>query len=75
MSDEFDYVVVGGGSAGCVVAGRLSEDPQTSVCVLEAGGGGDSQLVRIPLGLIGMVPTPVNNWAFETVAQAGLNGR
>jgi choline dehydrogenase-like flavoprotein len=73
--DQFDYVVVGGGSAGCVVASRLSEDPQTTVCLLEAGGPGDSWLVRTPAAIGIMVPSKLNNWAFETVPQPGLNGR
>ncbi|HWW04045.1 choline dehydrogenase [Collimonas sp.] len=73
--DEFDFVVVGGGSAGSVMAGRLTEDPALSVCLLEAGGSGDSWLVKMPVGAAVMVPTRINNWAFETVPQAGLNVR
>lgn len=72
---EFDYVIVGGGSAGCVLAGRLSEDPKISVCLLEAGGSGDSQVVKVPMGMVAMMPTPLNNWALDTVPQPGLNGR
>jgi choline dehydrogenase-like flavoprotein len=75
MSDLFDFVVIGAGSAGCVVAGRLTEDPAVTVCVLEAGGSGDSPLVNIPAAAVAMLPTRLNNWAFETVPQAGLNGR
>lgn len=73
--DEFDYVVVGGGSAGCVVASRLSEDPDTTVCLLETGGAGDGWAVNTPAAIALMVPTKINNWAFETVPQPGLNGR
>jgi choline dehydrogenase-like flavoprotein len=72
---EFDYVIAGGGSAGCVLAGRLSEDPALRVCLLEAGGAGDSWVVNTPAAVIVMVPLPVNNWAFETVPQPGLGGR
>jgi choline dehydrogenase-like flavoprotein len=73
--EEFDYVVVGGGSAGCVVASRLSEDTRNTVCLLEAGGVGDNWVVKAPIGLAIMVPSKTNNWAFETVPQPGLNGR
>ena len=75
MNKTFDYIVVGGGSGGCVVAGRLSEDPSVSVCVLEAGGKGDSAVVNIPTGAVAMLPTRLNNWAFQTEPQPGLNGR
>ncbi|WP_299867831.1 GMC family oxidoreductase N-terminal domain-containing protein [uncultured Hoeflea sp.] len=74
---EFDYVIVGGGSGGSVLAARLSEDPSVSVCLLEAGGDGKGLLVRAPLGIVAMLPgrPKINNWAFETVPQPGLNGR
>ena len=75
MSDAFDYVIAGGGSAGCVLAGRLSEDPATSVCLLEAGNMGDSWVVNTPAAVVLMVPRAINNWAFETVPQPGLGGR
>lgn len=75
MSDLFDFVVIGGGSGGCVVAGRLSEDPAVSVCVLEAGGGGNSAVINLPIGTVAMMPTTLNNWALETVPQPGLGGR
>jgi choline dehydrogenase-like flavoprotein len=73
--EEFDYIVVGGGSAGCAVNSRLSEDPKTTVCMLEAGGAGNNWVVKAPIGIAIMVPSKTNNWAFETVPQAGLNGR
>jgi len=73
--DELDYLVLGAGSAGCVVASRLSEDARVTVGLLEAGGSGDSWVVKIPLAGILMVPRRFNNWAFETVPQRGLDGR
>ncbi|ABE38739.1 glucose-methanol-choline oxidoreductase [Rhodopseudomonas palustris BisB5] len=75
MTDTYDFVVVGGGSGGCAVAGRLSEDPGTSVALLEAGGTADNWVVKTPYALSLMVPGKLNNWHFETVPQAGLNGR
>jgi choline dehydrogenase-like flavoprotein len=79
---DFDYVIVGGGSAGSVLARRLTEDPDISVCLLEAGGGGNSLLIRMMLaGIINIQSdflgrkVRINNWGFETVPQPGLNGR
>ncbi len=74
-ADTFDYLVLGGGSGGSVLAGRLSEDPATRVALLEAGGSGDSWFVRLPVGAWAMIPTRINNWGFDTVPQAGLGGR
>jgi choline dehydrogenase-like flavoprotein len=71
----YDYVIVGGGSAGCVLASRLSEDPSVKVCLLEAGKPDGSFLIHMPAGVAAMLPTKINNWAFQTVPQAGLNGR
>lgn len=73
--EEFDYVIVGGGSAGCVLAGRLTEDPGVTVCLLEAGGSDQSVIVQAPVGAVAMMPTKLNNYAYETVPQPGLNGR
>ena len=72
---QFDYIVVGAGAAGCVVASRLSEDPDISDCLLEAGGPDTNPLVHMPAGVAAMVPTSINNWQYQTVAQSGLNGR
>ncbi len=73
--DVFDYVIVGAGSAGCVLAARLSEDPAVTVCLLEAGKRDSSPLIRIPLGIAALVPRRLHNWAFKTVPQPELYGR
>ncbi|MEL6784577.1 MAG: GMC family oxidoreductase N-terminal domain-containing protein [Pseudomonadota bacterium] len=75
MQTEFDYIVVGGGSGGCAVAGRLSEDPRISVCLIEAGGDGKNAIIRMPAGIAAVLPTPILNWAYKPKASPGLNGR
>lgn len=75
MSDQrFDYIVVGAGAAGCVVANRLSEDPTTKVLLLEAGGRDWSPLIHLPVGFTKLT-SPGVNWGFETVPQPELNNR
>lgn len=73
----YDYVIVGGGSGGATLAARLSEDPDVSVCLLEAGGQGDHLLIRAPAAVVAMLPGwgKISNWAYKTVPQKGLNGR
>ena len=75
MSEQADYLIVGGGSAGCVLAARLSESRDCTVTLIEAGGEGRDLSVRVPVGTIATVPRRLNNWAFQTVAQPGLLGR
>ena len=75
---QFDYVIVGGGSAGATLAHRLTEDPRVNVCLLEAGGNGRDVVIRAPMAAAIMLPgkpLKVNNWAFETTPQVGLKGR
>ncbi|MDE2362081.1 MAG: GMC family oxidoreductase N-terminal domain-containing protein [Hyphomicrobiales bacterium] len=72
---EFDYIVLGGGSAGCAVAGRLSENPGTSVALFEAGDDGKHWMVWTPIAAAAMLPRKIRNYAYETVPQKGLGGR
>ncbi|MEO1198886.1 MAG: GMC family oxidoreductase N-terminal domain-containing protein, partial [Pseudomonadota bacterium] len=74
MPDAYDYVVVGAGSAGCVIASRLSEDASRSVLLLEAGPKDRNPLIRFPLGEAFTVGGSID-WKLETVAEPGLGGR
>jgi choline dehydrogenase-like flavoprotein len=71
----FDYVIVGAGSSGAVLANRLSADPKLTICLIEAGPRDKSPLINIPLGVIWLTKDPKHNWLFSTVPQAGLDGR
>jgi len=71
----YDFVIVGGGAAGCVLAGRLSEDPRVRVCLIEAGGADKSALIHTPLGFASIPLLGLFNWGYQTVEQPGLNGR
>ena len=71
----FDYLIIGGGAAGCVLAARLSENPDINVGLLEAGPADSSVLIHCPAGLALLARTGQANWQFETEPQAGLNGR
>lgn len=71
----FDYVIVGAGSAGCVLASRLSEDAQASVCLIEAGPPDDSWLIRTPAAVGALMNHKIYNWGYRTTPQRHLNGR
>ncbi|MBP6879199.1 MAG: choline dehydrogenase [Phenylobacterium sp.] len=74
--DRFDYVIIGAGSAGCVLANRLTEDPQVKVLLLEAGGKDSSILVKMPAGVGALIGKPgTYNWGFWTEAEPNLEDR
>src|SRR3954470_9906231 len=75
LDGDYDYIVVGAGSAGCVVANRLSADPKKRVLLLEAGGQDDWIWFHIPVGYLYLIGNPRSDWMFETEADPGLNGR
>ncbi len=72
---EFDVVVAGGGSAGCVMATRLTENPAINLCLIEAGGRDHNPWIHIPLGFGKLVPNHNVNWGYETEPEPHLNGR
>ncbi len=75
LEGDFDYVVVGAGTAGCIVANRLSADPTKRVLILEAGGNDNWIWFHIPVGYLFAIGNPRSDWMFKTEAEPGLNGR
>lgn len=75
MIDSFDYVVIGAGSAGCVMANRLSADGKVSVALLEAGGRDWNPWIHVPVGYFKTMHNPATDWCYETEPDPGLNGR
>jgi len=75
MSDKFDYVVIGAGSAGCVLANRLSADGTTTVALLEAGDRDTNPWIHVPVGYFKTIHNPKTDWCYVTESDPGLNGR
>ena len=71
----FDYVVIGAGTAGCLLANRLSADPRRRVLLVEAGGSDNYHWIHIPVGYLYCIGNPRTDWLYQTEPDAGLNGR
>ncbi len=73
--DEFDYIIAGGGSAGCVLANRLSVDPRNRVLLLEAGGRDNYIWIKVPVGYLYCIGNPRTDWLYQTEVETALGGR
>ena len=72
---EFDYIIIGAGSAGCVIANRLSANPSVLVALIEAGGEDRYPWIHIPVGYFKTMGNPKTDWCYHTQPDPGLNGR
>ena len=76
MADgSYDYIIVGAGTAGCVLANRLTQDPNIRVLLIEAGGSDNYHWVHIPVGYLYCIGNPRTDWMMKTASEPGLNGR
>lgn len=75
MDEQFDYIIVGAGTAGCLLANRLSADPSIRVLLLEAGGRDNYMWIHIPVGYLYCIGNPRTDWLYKTEPEEGLNGR
>ena len=75
MSESYDYIVVGGGTSGCVLANRLSADPGTRVLLLEAGPRDINPWIHVPGGIFKLIHNPAWDWCYRTAPEAELAGR
>src|SRR5580704_1912427 len=75
MDLTFDYVIVGAGAAGCVLAARLSENPSIRVALIEAGGRDRSPWLRVPIGFANLYYNRAYNWMYRSTPQSALGGR
>src|SRR6185437_655744 len=74
-AETYDYIIVGAGTAGCLLANRLSAEPQRRVLLLEAGGDDNYRWIHIPVGYLYLMGNPRADWCYKTAADTGLNGR
>lgn len=75
IMESYDYIVIGAGTAGCLMANRLSANPKNRVLLLEAGGSDNYHWIHIPVGYLYCISNPRTDWMFKTEAEPGLNGR